>query len=210
VTRDTTITELDRVQADSATAEADAVFQMDEETFRSFYDRTARPLWGYLARLTGDPAAADDLLQETYYKFLRSRSELDGDAHCRHYLFRIATNLVNDRRRRGAHDRLAASDEALRVEAVDAGAAARTERNTDVSLAMARLKPRERALLWLAYANGSSHREIAEVLGLSTGSVKPLLFRARRRLAALLTRRIASPARAGMRQEENEEPGDAR
>ena len=52
---------------------------------------------------------------------------------------------------------------------------------------MARLKPRERALLWLAYAQGSSHKEIAESLGLRAASVKLLLFRARRRLAALLT-----------------------
>ena len=34
------------------------------------------------------------------------------------------------------------------------------------------LKPRERALLWLAYAHGSSHSEIADVLGLKTGSIK--------------------------------------
>jgi RNA polymerase sigma-70 factor, ECF subfamily len=52
---------------------------------------------------------------------------------------------------------------------------------------MAHLKPRERALLWLAYAQGSSHREIAASLGVRAGSIKLLLFRARRRLAALLT-----------------------
>ena len=51
---------------------------------------------------------------------------------------------------------------------------------------MARLKPRERDLLWLAYAQGSSHQEIAQALGLKTASIKLLLFRARRRLAALL------------------------
>jgi RNA polymerase sigma-70 factor (ECF subfamily) len=53
---------------------------------------------------------------------------------------------------------------------------------------MARLKPRERALLWLAYAQGSSHEEIAQSIGVRRSSVKLLLFRARRRLAALLGR----------------------
>ncbi len=48
------------------------------------------------------------------------------------------------------------------------------------------LKPQERALLWLAYVEGYEHREIAGVLNLSTVSIKVLLFRARRRLAALL------------------------
>ena len=46
----------------------------------------------------------------------------------------------------------------------------------------------QREMIWLAYALGSSHQEIAEALGLRTGSVKPLLFRARRKLAALLGR----------------------
>jgi len=56
--------------------------------------------------------------------------------------------------------------------------------------ALGRLKPRERALLWLAYAQGSSHAEIAGVLGLKTASIKLLLFRARRKLAGLLQRQV--------------------
>jgi RNA polymerase sigma-70 factor (ECF subfamily) len=51
---------------------------------------------------------------------------------------------------------------------------------------MAQLRPRDRAMLWMAYAQGSSHREIAEVVGVKADSVKPLLFRARRKLAGLL------------------------
>jgi len=50
--------------------------------------------------------------------------------------------------------------------------------------------------LWLAYAEGSSHEEIAASLGLRAGSVRTLLFRARQRLAALLPR---TPSRGGAR-----------
>jgi RNA polymerase sigma-70 factor (ECF subfamily) len=64
--------------------------------------------------------------------------------------------------------------------------AAATERQTDFARAMSLLKPREREMLWLAYAEGASHREIASALGMRPGSIKLLLFRARRRLAALL------------------------
>ena len=51
---------------------------------------------------------------------------------------------------------------------------------------MDQLKPRERSMLWLAYAQGCSHEEIAALLGLKTASLKAMLHRARQRLAALL------------------------
>ena len=55
--------------ADDAVEEA---FQMDEESFRAFYARTARPLWSYLRRISGDPTLADDLLQESYLRDRKS------------------------------------------------------------------------------------------------------------------------------------------
>ena len=166
-----------------ASAEETAL-QMDEETFRGFYTSTAPMLWAYLSRSTGNRAAADDLLQETFYRFLRARVVFEDEAHRRHYLFRIASNLVRDRYRRPRIDQTPLADEG-RVPA--AGNLAReTEQRTDLLRAMARLKPRERDMLWLAYGQGSTHAEIASTLGLSKGSIKPLLFRARKKLAALL------------------------
>ena len=50
----------------------DDTLQMDEDTFRGFYTRTSGMLWAYLARATGDASAADDLLQEAYYRMLRT------------------------------------------------------------------------------------------------------------------------------------------
>jgi len=183
--RDTTFTDVSRA---NALGDACADFVMDEDTFRAFYERTARGLWAYLARVTGDRQLADDLLQETFYRFLRAAATHDSEAHRRNSLYRIATNLARDARRRSltrAAFSLAGDD----IERVPSGDhAGTTERNADFTRAMSRLKPRERAMLWLAYAEGVSHREIAVVLGLSPASLKPLLFRARRRLAALLGR----------------------
>lgn len=168
-----------------ATERAEADFVMNEDAFRAFYERTARGVWAYLWRMTGDRAAADDLLQETYYRFLRAPDNYAGDAHRRNALYRIATNLARDARRR----KLArpAVDEGANVEqAAVPGAAASVERRADFSRAMAQLKPRERAMLWLAYAEGASHAEIAGALGVKPSSMKLLLFRARRRMAELL------------------------
>jgi RNA polymerase sigma-70 factor (ECF subfamily) len=183
-TRDVTLSDVERLQAQAD--EAETALDMDEDTFRAFYDRTARPLWAYLARMTGDTHAADDLLQEAYYRLLRTSVAWGGDAHRRAYLFRIATNLVRDKRRR-AKSAIERPDAGESAGVAAAGNVAEdAARRTDVRRAMARLRPRDRALLWLAYAQGQRHAEIAQTLGVKTGSIKLLLFRARRRLAGLL------------------------
>lgn len=163
---------------------------MDEETFRAFYDRTSRAVWVYLARVTGDRQLADDLLQEVFYRFFRANATHANEAHRRNSLFCFATNIARDanRRRLRFHAEPVAidfegEDEALRV---DERVAERFEASTDLARGMAQLKPIQREMLWLAYALGSSHAEIAEILGVKSGSVKILLLRARRKLAALL------------------------
>jgi RNA polymerase sigma-70 factor (ECF subfamily) len=163
---------------------ADEALAMTEETFRALYERTARPLWAYLARATGSPQLADDLLQEAYFRFIRSRTVHESEAHQRHYLFRIALNLVRDERRRRRPDCVPLTDGA--GDRIADPAAADAERSAAVVQALGRLTPRDRDLLWFAYSLGSSHAQIADTLGLRTSSVKQLLFRARRRLAALL------------------------
>src|SRR5258708_3805961 len=95
--RDVTFTDVSRAEA---LDDACAGFVMDEDTFRAFYERTARGVWTYLARVTGDRQMADDLLQETFYRFLRAAAGHDTEAHRRNSLYRIATNLARDARRR--------------------------------------------------------------------------------------------------------------
>lgn len=183
--RDTTtlseLAELERL----AERAAEVPFQMDEDAFRAFYDRTARGLWAYLSRITGDRQLADDLTQEAYYRFLRTARSFEGEIHRRNYLFQIATNLVRDRRRRPEPIALAESPEQFEP-CVGGDGDARAVAHADLSRAMARLNPRERQILWLAYAQGETHHSIAQTLGLKTASLKMLLFRARRKLAALL------------------------
>jgi RNA polymerase sigma-70 factor, ECF subfamily len=181
--RDVTLSDIERLQAE--TLDSSDAFQMDEDTFRAFYDRTARVLWAYLSRLTGDRHLADDLVQETYYRFLRAKVACETEAHRRNYLFRIATNLVHDKRRRAAHGGFVSQEEFVEPSS-DNHIEDHTQRRADLARAMSKMKPRERAMLWLAYGHGSSHREIADALGLKTTSIKLLLFRARRKLAALL------------------------
>ena len=179
------LSELERL---AALEEAERTFPMNEEEFRAFYELTSRPVWVYLTRMTGDSRLADDLLQEAYYRLLRTKATFESEDHRRNYLYRIATNLVHDQRRRPRADREPLED-AERQPAPDSltGSESRAARRIDLARAMARMKPRERSMLWLAYAHGCSHEEIAEVLGLKTSSLKALLHRARRRLAGFMT-----------------------
>ena len=187
--RDLTVGDIDRFARETvdAAGDSDVMLSMDEDAFRLFYERTSRPVWLYLMKMTGDSSAADDLLQETYYRFLRTHRAYESDEHRRNYLYRIATNLARDGRRQASSRLLALPhQEAAGEPLIDEHA--RAVGRADLARAMSRLRPRERALLWLAYGQGSSHDEIAGSLGLRKASVKQLLFRARKRLAGLLGR----------------------
>ena len=153
---------------------------VDEETFRSVYGRIAPPLRSYLLRLCGDPGLSDDLLQDTLVRLLDGRVPPMDPVAQKRYLFRIATNLLNDHYRRWW--RWGSDPPELAV----ASPASEVEQRTDVRRVIALLKPRERQLLWLAYVEGFTHVEIAEIVGLRAASVRPLLYRARRRMASML------------------------
>lgn len=154
---------------------------LSEQEFQAFYAATARPLRAYIRSCVGDPTLADDLLQESFLRLLRSGFTTDDPAYRRNYLYRIATNLVRDhfRRRRPQVE--------LEPERFpSAGPGETVERRTDVGRALGRLGERDRLMLWLAHVEGSDHREIARCMGLQPASVRSMLHRARERMAHLL------------------------
>jgi RNA polymerase sigma-70 factor, ECF subfamily len=170
---------LESVQAgEGARAES----RMDRDAFAGFYERMARPLWAYLARVSGDPALADDLVQESFVRMLGATTPMDGEVHAKRYLFRIATNLLKDYWRRPKASSIEDLPEATFAAACGEGMDAQMM----LEPRLLQLRPRERQLLWLAHAEGYSHKEIAEIMGLRSPSIRLMLFRARHRLAELL------------------------
>jgi len=163
------------------------VSPFDDDAFAGFYERSARPLWAYLARVSANPALADDLVQEAYLRFLTADRLPDlaaeGALAARRYLFRIGSNLLRDHWRRPQAEPLEDAPDAAFAQ--EGGADASNSRMT-LGPALSQLRPRDRQILWLAYAEGYSHREIAAATGLASASVRLLLFRARRRMARLL------------------------
>ena len=161
-----------------AAAEVQDSTGMNEQHFQLLYDATARPIHSYLVAMTGNKDVADDVLQETYFRFLARHPRGMPPAETRPYLFRIATNLLRDRWRRREPDQW--------PEHFDRAHSCDLDAQLDIRRIMQSLKPRERELLWLAYVEGLSHAEIAVATGFAALSIRPLLFRARRKAAALL------------------------
>jgi RNA polymerase sigma-70 factor, ECF subfamily len=160
---------------------------MNEAQFEAFYRGTARSLWSYIYRLIGNATATDDLLQKTFFRFLRANPAVESEDHMRRYLFRAATNLVMDHFREAKRER---GEEMPQAITVDYPA---RELRHDMQRVFSELKPQERALLWLAHVEEASHDEIGEALNVKSKSVRVLLFRARKRLAEVLKKYELGP-----------------
>ena len=159
---------------------------LSEAAFGDLYRLEARRLWAYAYRVTGQAHDADDIVQESFCRVLRADiGALDPDER-RRYVFRVAGNLIADRWRRTERER-------SWRERVTGGQPRATppvlREEDDVTRTFATLKPRDRALLWLAYVEEDDHESIAAALGLKRSSVKVLLSRARARLRDLLAQR---------------------
>jgi RNA polymerase sigma-70 factor (ECF subfamily) len=155
--------------------------QGDDAEFCEFYAQTSRALWAYLSRASGNNPAADDLLQESYLRYLQSGWRNISPDERRFYLFRIATNLLHDHFRR--QQRIASTMSEERAPSTGPGMALRL----DVAGIMRNdMTARGRELLWLAHAEEFTHREIAQMIDLQEASIRPMLFRARQKMAAFL------------------------
>ncbi len=167
---------------------------MNDSEFEAFYTRVAPRVRAYLVRSVGRLSLADDLMQEAFFRFLRSGFEGEGEEERRRYLFRIATNLTRDHFRspESAESQVTHHPSAERGDDLQEG---RSQERLDLARALAQLGQRDRQMLWLAHAEGLSHRELARVFDLEEGSSRVLLHRARRRLEDLLTSDTLQSAR---------------
>jgi RNA polymerase sigma-70 factor (ECF subfamily) len=162
--------------------------------FNDLYERAYGQLWAYALRMGGDASIADDVTQESFVRVLQAPRRVRDRGPLDPYLYRVATNLLRDHwRRRHRDTRIERAIVETRDPARnpyrrddDHRQGSELERAHELERTFARLKPRERALLWLAHVDGYSHREIATILQLRPLSVRVLLSRARKQLAALL------------------------
>jgi RNA polymerase sigma-70 factor (ECF subfamily) len=159
---------------------------LSERAFVDLHAEAARPLWAYVYRVTGQAADADDIVQEAFCRMLTADVGALAHEDLRRYLFRIASNLIADRWRHATRERDALTGVEYPVHSEPDLAL------HDVAGTFSQLNPRDRALLWLAYVEEQSHKDMAATLRVAPGSIRVLLSRARHRLRALL--RTVTPA----------------
>jgi RNA polymerase sigma-70 factor (ECF subfamily) len=141
-------------------------------------------VYAVVRRLAGDDALAEDWAQEAWVRVFRALGTFRGEARFATWLHRIAVNsALHGRRwrdRRASHETPLDESVPVRVTSGDALLRMKLER------AMKTLPERMRQVLVLHDIEGFTHEEIAEFLGVTAGTSKSQLFKARARMRELL------------------------
>jgi len=162
----------------------------DRDAFTRLVHRYQDRAFTLARRLTGDPAAAEDLAQEAFLQVYRSLGRFDEERPFLPWFTTLVRNLARNRARRRIPLPVGAGGEEL--DPVDAEApgpperAAAAERKRRIEAEVARLPPKYREVVALRYLEDRSVKDVAAALELPEGTVKTYLFRAR----DLLRRRL--------------------
>jgi RNA polymerase sigma-70 factor (ECF subfamily) len=163
------------------------VSSADVPAFEELYQQHSTRLFNLAWRMCGTRADAEDLLQEIFLLAYRKLPDFRGDSTVGTWLYRLAMNRCLDHLKSRQTRASAAStplDEQVMAPkmANDSGI-----RRLDLERAIARLPEGARAAFLLHDVEGFQHQEIASILGISEGTSKSQVHKARLRLRALLT-----------------------
>ena len=173
-----------------------SVLRGNVNDFEKLVTAYEKNVYNIALRMVGDPEDAADMTQETFIKAYRALSSFRGDSKFSSWLYRIASNVCLDfLRSRSRHPQVSLStvdeDDRTTFELPD------MSRNPEEQLmkklgmeavrrGLEQLPEQQRQILVLRELGGLSYAELAQTLGLEEGTVKSRIFRARKRLCALL------------------------
>ena len=149
------------------------------------FERHHVGLFDFLARITGDRTAADDLVQDVFVRVLKYRATYRDGGSFETWLYRIARNARADYFRRRGRASSSLDAEALQQPEPAAGPGSRFEHERDTARlhrALLMLRDDKRELIVLARYRGMKHERIADLLGIEVGAVKVRIHRAVREL----------------------------
>ncbi|HEX6323848.1 MAG TPA: RNA polymerase sigma factor [Vicinamibacterales bacterium] len=163
----------------------------DFEAFEALYREHSARLFSLAVRMMGNRHDAEDLLQEIFLTAHRKLPGYRGEARLGTWLFRLATNLCLDHLRSKAARMTKATssiedDHAAEPVSPAAGPAIGAVQQIDLERAVARLPEGCRAAFLLHDVEGFEHREVAAMLGISEGTSKSQVHKARLKLRRFL------------------------
>ena len=162
----------------------------DQSAFPQLVRRYQSLLYGYLMRMVHNSEMAEDCFQETFLRVHRKAHTYRSGAAFKSWLYTIATRIAVDRLRHAERRPQTESlehEESAPSDAHDpAESAVRSELRQTVQAALESLPPQQRACLVLAYYQGHTYPEVAQILGCSLGTVKTHMSRALKTLSTRL------------------------
>ncbi|HKO48038.1 MAG TPA: sigma-70 family RNA polymerase sigma factor [Polyangiaceae bacterium] len=162
--------------------------QGDSRGFDLAYARYAERIFGFLLRLSGSRAIAEDLFQHTFMRLAEVGARLRGDSDLRAWLFSVARNAFHSHAR-SARSRSVEPSADVELFAASPGAGTHPDSRlalNELERALARMAENDRELLLLLAVEGLSHAELAQVLDLDRVTLRKRVSRARARLAEAL------------------------
>lgn len=161
----------------------------DEDALQALYAACDQRLYAYALRLTGDPAAAEEVLQDSLVAAWQGASRFRGEGRAIAWLLGIVHNKALNSRRVRRPERL----DGERAEPAAPGPlpeaqAAQNDRRRRLSAAIGSLSLDHRTVLELVFYQGLSLEEAAAVIGCPLGTVKSRLNYAKASLRGLLSR----------------------
>ena len=152
----------------------------DSKAFETLYARHAGAVHALALRLTGNPAAAEDVTQDTFMQLTRFLARMAPDRPLRPWLKRVAVNAAIDRLRRSG--RLVELDQQASPDTHQPG----PDESHDSLGLLQRFPPLVRTVVWLQVVEGWTHRELGERFGRSESWSKSLVSRTLARLREMI------------------------
>jgi RNA polymerase sigma factor (sigma-70 family) len=154
-----------------------------DDAFEALFRLHQRAVRGWILRIVRDPAAADELTVETFWRVYRARNRFEPERGFEPWARRIATHAALDWLRALKPEYAMANEFFTSMPVPSVGDPAVSEEiRRKTAQAFARLRPALRIAATLAVIEERSHKEVAEALGISVTAVKLRVFRALRLL----------------------------
>ena len=167
----------------------------DTQAMRALYERHHSALLGFIRSRGGDDTTADDVLHDTMLDVWRNANKFQGRSSVKTWIFTIARNKLIDRMRSAARVSLVAEVPDVVDDSPDAETIMESAQNVArVRACLDKLKEVQRTVIRLAFYEGLTYEDIAEIEGVPAGTIKSRVFHAKKALMKCLGRR--DPVRA--------------